>query len=102
MYHDEDPRGGAYGPGSLPDYGGAFKQSRSLFLTQRVNQIPIRLDSRTKIMELRNQDAKLPLGDDTMHWCKMFKLNDLNRKHHIIRVSIININTTLYTEIHSN
>lgn len=87
MYHDEEPHGSSYTPGSLPDPAEAFKQARSLFLTQRVNQAPIKLDARMKIMELRNQDVELPRADNTLHWCKMFKLSDINRKHHLIRVS---------------
>lgn len=87
MYHDEEPHGSQYTPGSLPDPAEAFKQARSLFLTQRVNQSPIKLDARMKIMELRNQDVELPQFTDTLHWCKMFKLSDINRKHHLIRVS---------------
>lgn len=85
MYHDEEPHGSQYTPGSLPDPAEAFKQARSLFLTQRVNQSPIKLDARMKIMELRNQDVELPQFTDTLHWCKMFKLSDINRKHHLIR-----------------
>ncbi|XP_053685805.1 MOXD1 homolog 2-like [Sabethes cyaneus] len=85
MYHDEEPHGSSYTPGSLPDPAEAFKQARSLFLTQRVNQAPIKLDARMKIMELRNQDVELPRADNTLHWCKMFKLSDINRKHHLIR-----------------
>ncbi|XP_055600153.1 MOXD1 homolog 2-like, partial [Uranotaenia lowii] len=85
MYHDEEPHGSSYTPGSLPDPAEAFKQARSLFLTQRVNQTPIKLDARMKIMELRNQDVELPQADHTLHWCKMFKLSDINRKHHLIR-----------------
>ncbi|XP_062559085.1 MOXD1 homolog 2-like [Armigeres subalbatus] len=85
MYHDEEPRGSQYAPGSLPDPAEAFKQARSLFLTQRVNQSPIKLDARMKIMELRNQDVELPSEGGTLHWCKVFKLSDINRKHHLIR-----------------
>lgn len=89
IYHDEEPRGSQYAPGSLPDPAEAFKQARSLFLTQRVNQSPIKLDARMKIMELRNQDVELPAEGYILHWCKVFKLNDINRKHHLIRVSRI-------------
>ncbi|EDS28432.1 conserved hypothetical protein [Culex quinquefasciatus] len=91
MYHDEEPHGSSYTPGSLPDPAEAFKQARSLFLTQRVNQAPIKLDARMKIMELRNQDVELPRADNTLHWCKMFKLSDINRKHHLIRATPLSI-----------
>ncbi|XP_052873199.1 MOXD1 homolog 2-like [Anopheles cruzii] len=85
MYHDKEPHGAFYTPGSLPDPAEAFKQARSLFLTQRINQAPLKPDARLKTLELLNQDVSLPQGDGTLHWCKMFKLNDINRKHHLIR-----------------
>uniref|UniRef100_A0A182FBG8 Uncharacterized protein n=1 Tax=Anopheles albimanus TaxID=7167 RepID=A0A182FBG8_ANOAL len=85
MYHEKEPHGAFYTPGSLPDPAEAFKQARSLFLTQRINQTPLKPDPRLKTLELLNQDVNLPQGDGTLHWCKMFKLNDINRKHHLIR-----------------
>uniref|UniRef100_A0A182TYF9 Copper type II ascorbate-dependent monooxygenase N-terminal domain-containing protein n=1 Tax=Anopheles melas TaxID=34690 RepID=A0A182TYF9_9DIPT len=85
MYHNKEPHGAFYTPGSLPDPAEAFKQARSLFLTQRINQAPLKPDPRLRTMELLNQDVNLPQGDGTLHWCKMFKLNDINRKHHLIR-----------------
>ncbi|XP_050094650.1 MOXD1 homolog 2-like [Anopheles aquasalis] len=85
MYHEKEPHGAYYTPGSLPDPAEAFKQARSLFLTQRINQTPLKPDPRLKTLELLNQDVNLPQGDGTLHWCKMFKLNDINRKHHLIR-----------------
>ncbi|XP_058125969.1 MOXD1 homolog 2-like [Anopheles ziemanni] len=85
MYHDKEPHGAFYTPGSLPDPAEAFKQARSLFLTQRINQTPLKTDPRMKTMELLNQDVNLPQQEGTLHWCKMFKLNDINRKHHLIR-----------------
>ncbi|XP_053668366.1 MOXD1 homolog 2-like [Anopheles marshallii] len=81
MYHNKEP----HTAGSLPDPVEAFKQARSLFLTQRINQAPLKPDPRLRTMELLNQDVNLPQGDGTLHWCKMFKLNDINRKHHLIR-----------------
>uniref|UniRef100_A0A182SCW1 Uncharacterized protein n=1 Tax=Anopheles maculatus TaxID=74869 RepID=A0A182SCW1_9DIPT len=81
MYHNKEPQS----PGNLPDPVEAFKQARSLFLTQRINQAPLKPDPRLRTMELLNQDVNLPQGDGTLHWCKMFKLNDINRKHHLIR-----------------
>lgn len=87
MYHDDEPESGLATPGSLPDPMEAYKQTRSLFLTQRVSQASIRIDSRTKVMELKNQDVELPQNGDTLYWCRTFKLNDITRKHHLIRVS---------------
>lgn len=91
MYHDDEPESGLATPGSLPDPMEAYKQTRSLFLTQRVSQASIRIDSRTKVMELKNQDVELPQNGDTLYWCRTFKLNDITRKHHLIRVSIDDI-----------
>lgn len=89
MYHDDEPKGGPATPSSLPDPGEAFKAARPLILTQRVSQVPLRIDSKMKVHELKNLDVELPQGDDTLHWCKMFKMNDILRKHHLIRVSRI-------------
>ncbi|XP_055626801.1 MOXD1 homolog 2-like [Toxorhynchites rutilus septentrionalis] len=85
MYHNRDPRNGAQAIGTLPDPNEAFKDSVPIFLTQRVNQVPIELDSRTRTLELRNKDVEIPMGDDNLRWCKMFKLDQFVRKQHMIR-----------------
>ncbi|XP_058831932.1 MOXD1 homolog 2-like [Topomyia yanbarensis] len=85
MYHNRDPKNGAQAIGTLPDPNEAFKDSVPIFLTQRVNQVPIELDSRTRILELRNKDVEIPMGDDNLRWCKMFKLDQFVRKQHMIR-----------------
>lgn len=87
MYHEDEPRRGSVLPGTLPSPLEAFKGYRPIFLTQRVNQEPIEMDRRMRILELRNQDVELPEDDDTLYWCKVFKLADINRKHHLVRVS---------------
>lgn len=86
MYHNRDPKNGAQAIGTLPDPAEAFKDSVPIFLTQRVNQVPIELDSRTRTLELRNKDVEIPMGDDNLRWCKMFKLDQFVRKQHMIRV----------------
>lgn len=60
-----------------------------MFLLQRVIDSPIKIDASNsiKILDLRNEDAELPDEDNSIYWCKMFKLTDIQRKHHIIRVS---------------
>lgn len=88
MYHDDEPRYGAIEPGSLPDPHGAFKGSRSLYFDQRPQE-QLRLDDTVQTLELKNEDVELPQGDDTLDWCKMFKLTDFNAKQHLIKVSVI-------------
>ncbi|XP_037935684.1 MOXD1 homolog 2-like [Teleopsis dalmanni] len=84
MYDDKDPIHGAVSPGSLPNLNDAWRPYRSLLLTQKsTQQLPH--NERSRILELRNADVELPYGDDTLFWCKMFKLDRVNKKHHIIR-----------------
>ncbi|XP_055923857.1 MOXD1 homolog 2 [Eupeodes corollae] len=84
MYSENDPRSSSMGPGSLPDVADAYRAYRPLLLTQK-SQPKSHRDDRVRVLELRNEDVELPSGDDTLYWCKMFKLEDINRKHHLIR-----------------
>ncbi|XP_039963293.1 MOXD1 homolog 2 [Bactrocera tryoni] len=84
MYHSRDPPHGSVQPGTLPEPGSAFRPYHPMVLTQRA-EIQFRKDDQTRQMELRNEDVALPSGDSTLSWCKMFKLEDINRKHHLIR-----------------
>jgi len=36
----------------------------------------------------------LPASEDTLHWCKIFKLPNVRRKHHMVRVSVELISNT--------
>lgn len=92
MYSNEKPKNGA-----LPNFSKAFKDYRPLYITQKFQQIPVQ---RTRVLDLRNEDVELPIGDDTLYWCKMFKLEDINRKHHLIRVSILCQTKTVYFRIY--
>lgn len=87
VYHEDEPRRGLVVPGSLPSPSEAFKNVRPMFLLQRVIDNPIKLDDKVTILELKNEDAELPDEDNSIYWCKMFKLTDIHRKHHIIKVS---------------
>lgn len=90
VYHEDEPQRGLVVPGSLPNPSDAFKSIRPMFLLQRVIDSPIKLDDSSnsvRVLELRNEDAELPEEDNSIHWCKMFKVTDIQRKHHIIRVS---------------
>jgi len=88
MYHAQDPPHGSVRPGTLPDPARAFRPYRPMVLMQRA-QLPMPSpthDERVRVLELRNEDVELPSGDLPLFWCKMFKLEDINRKHHLIRV----------------
>ncbi|KAH8364582.1 hypothetical protein KR084_008474 [Drosophila pseudotakahashii] len=87
MYHAQDPPHGSVRPGTLPDPARAFRPYRPMVLMQRA-QMPMPSpthDERVRVLELRNEDVELPSGDLPLFWCKMFKLEDINRKHHLIR-----------------
>ncbi|XP_023035342.1 MOXD1 homolog 2 [Drosophila willistoni] len=85
MYHAQDPPHGSVRPGTLPDPVRAFRPYRPMVLMQRAQlQLPSH-DERVRVLELRNEDVELPGGDTPLFWCKMFKLEDINRKHHLIR-----------------
>lgn len=95
MYHEREPQRGLLVAGNLPEPAAAFKGYRSLFLIQKPNQQEapsidqISIQNNIKTIELRNQDVELPQGDDTLHWCKMFKLQDITQKSHVIKVYIV-------------
>lgn len=95
MYHEKEPQRGSVIPGNLPNPTTAFKGYRSLFLMQKPHTITTATpdtaggsnnDPNLKIIELRNQDVELPQGDDTLYWCKMFKLQDIDQKSHVVKV----------------
>lgn len=94
MYHEREPQRGLLVAGNLPEPSVAFKGYRSLFLIQKPHQQEapsidqISTHNNVKTIELRNQDVELPQGDDTLHWCKMFKLQDITQKSHVIKVYI--------------
>lgn len=89
MYYDEDPPRGSIAPAALPSPEEAWRPYRSLLLLQKTSlDLPLSEGS-ARILELRNQEVELPYGDDSQFWCKMFKLDKLERKHHIIKVNFI-------------
>lgn len=74
----------------MPNLIEMYKGAQNLLLNQkRKRQSTIKFDAQSmRVLELRNQDVELPQDDDTIYWCKIFKLPvDLKTKHHIIRVS---------------
>uniref|UniRef100_A0AAG5DFT0 DOMON domain-containing protein n=1 Tax=Anopheles atroparvus TaxID=41427 RepID=A0AAG5DFT0_ANOAO len=82
MYSDERPQRGS---DRLPQPLVAFKGSRSIFLTQRSSQDELTNDGSISVLELRNEDVELPEADESLYWCKIFKLDDFVQKHHLVR-----------------
>ncbi|XP_053685794.1 MOXD1 homolog 2-like [Sabethes cyaneus] len=85
LYSKEKPTKGSTLPGSLPAPLESFKGSRSVFLTQRTSQHPLQNPASINILELRNEDVELPESDESLYWCKIFKLDDFHQKHHLVR-----------------
>lgn len=80
-YHDRDLTGSGSEP--LP-YHGSQRGSRSVFLLERVpKEDPLPRD--TLVWDLRNPQVQLPNTEDTLYWCKIFKLPELRRKHHMVK-----------------
>ncbi|CAD7003231.1 unnamed protein product [Ceratitis capitata] len=80
LYQSHDPPNGSV----LPNLDSAFRPYHPMVLAQKA-QPYFRKDDQIRQIELRNEDVALPGGDSTLSWCKMFKLEDINRKHHLIR-----------------
>uniref|UniRef100_A0A182SD80 Uncharacterized protein n=1 Tax=Anopheles maculatus TaxID=74869 RepID=A0A182SD80_9DIPT len=85
LYSKEKPQKGSNV--TLPQPLVAFKGSRSIFLTQRSSQDELLNAPSVSILELRNEDVELPDSDESLYWCKIFKLDDFAQKHHLVRVS---------------
>lgn len=84
-YHTDDP---ASRPGSklgtLSYHGPIQRGFRSLYLMERVNlEEPVPRDLLS--WDLRNPVVTLPASEDTLYWCKIFKLPSVKRKHHMIK-----------------
>ncbi|XP_075163902.1 DBH like monooxygenase olf413 [Haematobia irritans] len=84
MYNEQDPIHGSFKLGQLPDPASSFRPYRPMLLIQRSPTNYKHLDH-VRVLELRNEDVELPGIDDTQIWCKMFKLDDMKHKHHLIR-----------------
>ncbi|KFB49440.1 hypothetical protein ZHAS_00017545 [Anopheles sinensis] len=82
MYSDERPQRDS---DTLPQPLVAFKGSRSIFLTQRSSQDDLGNEPSVNVLELRNEDVELPEADESLYWCKIFKLDDFVQKHHLVR-----------------
>ncbi|XP_011297575.1 MOXD1 homolog 2 [Fopius arisanus] len=85
QYHVEEPVSAA---GVLPPHG-AVRGSRPLYLVQRDS--PPKRTSRNqevpavKTWDVLNQQVKLPMEQDTLLWCRVVEMPQLDRKHHVIK-----------------
>ncbi|XP_071438873.1 MOXD1 homolog 2 [Hetaerina americana] len=80
-YHDEDPVDGS----GLLYHGSSRRGSRSLYLVERVNQDSLLHTEGLRHWDLRNPSVLLPATEDTLYWCKIFKLPEIKRRHHMVR-----------------
>ncbi|XP_020297995.1 MOXD1 homolog 2 [Pseudomyrmex gracilis] len=86
QYHVEEPVSAA---GILPDHG-AVRGSRPLYLVQRDAQP--RRNSRNqesepqlKSWDILNKQVRLPMGQDTLLWCRVLEMPSINHKHHVVK-----------------
>ncbi|XP_069692739.1 MOXD1 homolog 2-like [Periplaneta americana] len=85
-YHSDDPEGPRTGSEMriLSYHGSNQRGARSLYLMERVNlEEPLPRDVLS--WDLRNPAVTLPVTEDTLYWCKIFKLPSIRRKHHMVR-----------------
>ncbi|TMW45479.1 hypothetical protein DOY81_009441, partial [Sarcophaga bullata] len=84
MYNEKDPPHGSVGSSPLPNPAVSFHPYRPMVMIQKPH-IHYRHLEHVRLLELRNEDVELPRFDDSLIWCKMFKLDDMKHKHHLIR-----------------
>lgn len=115
MYDEDEPVQGSIVPGSLPNPQQAYKGYKPLLITQRMhdetlaapvasltsrnmlldtaaatgnsNNNNIVTSNQLHIFEALNEDVRLPQGDDTLYWCKVFEFEDFSQKQHLVKVS---------------
>uniref|UniRef100_A0A034W5P7 MOXD1-like protein 2 n=1 Tax=Bactrocera dorsalis TaxID=27457 RepID=A0A034W5P7_BACDO len=87
LYDENDPPNGLVSPGSLPNIRNAWRQSRSVVLTER--PIPKQSLENTRKLEFRNSGVELPYDDETLIWCKFFKLDKMKKKNHVVKYAPI-------------
>ncbi|KAL4649087.1 DBH-like monooxygenase protein 1 isoform X1 [Arapaima gigas] len=76
-YHHEDV--GLSGP----EYHGVNRGRKSLRLLEPTT--PRNVPAGTQFFDLQNIDVPVPYKDTT-YWCQLFKVPDMKKKHHIIRI----------------
>lgn len=55
--------------------------------TGNSNSNNIVMSNQLHIFEVLNEDVRLPQGDDTLYWCKVFEFEDFSQKQHLVKVS---------------
>ncbi|XP_043671709.1 MOXD1 homolog 2 [Vespula pensylvanica] len=86
QYHAKEPASVA---GVLPGHG-AVRGSRPLYLVQRDTQ-PKRSSHNQesepvlKTWDVLNQQVILPRDKDSLLWCRVIKMPNINRKHHVVK-----------------
>ncbi|KAK2584480.1 hypothetical protein KPH14_006855 [Odynerus spinipes] len=86
QYHDKEPASAA---GVLPGHD-AVRGSRPMYLVQRDSQ-PKRSsynqerESSLKTWDVLNQQVILPKDKDSLFWCRVIKMPNINRKHHVVK-----------------
>ncbi|XP_035279504.1 DBH-like monooxygenase protein 1 homolog [Anguilla anguilla] len=76
-YHSDD-----VGP-SGPKYHGVNRGRKSLRLLNPTS--PVNIPSETPFFDLKNLNVPVP-SKDTTYWCQLFRIPEVPRKHHIIRI----------------
>jgi len=84
-YHSEDPTARPESKlATLLYHGPTQRGFRSLYLMERVNlEEPPPRDLLS--WDLKNPMVALSASEDTLYWCKIFKLPNVRRKHHMVR-----------------
>ncbi|KAI4465078.1 dopamine beta hydroxylase related [Holotrichia oblita] len=85
MFHQQEPVGGAVGPGSLPLHDLESRGIQSLYLVQRADQDAPSPEEAVHVWEIRNPATVPPAPGDTLYWCRIVRLPALTDKHHLIR-----------------
>ncbi|XP_029038861.1 MOXD1 homolog 2 isoform X1 [Osmia bicornis bicornis] len=87
QYHMEEPVSAA---GVLPDEGTVHRGSRPLYLVQR--DAEPRPSSRNQEAEpplqtwdILNQQVRLPEKQDTLLWCRVLQMPNIDQKHHVVK-----------------
>ncbi|XP_076382479.1 DBH like monooxygenase olf413 [Megalopta genalis] len=86
QYHKEEPASAA---GVLPA-NGAVRGSRPLYLVQRDSQpkpSPRSQEAEQPLQtwDILNKQVRLPMNEDTLHACRIVKMPNIHRKHHVVK-----------------
>lgn len=86
QYHVEEPVSAA---GVLPDHD-AIRGSRPLYLVQRDAQPKPtsrnqESEPQLQTWDILNQQVRLPKGQDTLLWCRVLRMPNIDHKHHVVK-----------------